>query len=156
MSSAVILPFAPKRSETTAIMERYHRAYGVSHATSAFSEAVSLGGIALAGLFWMCGLIAYQAIPRERSGFPLVTVCFVAAAAWVVLVTRVVSRAFRVQAQLLETAVDSAVTASPFLSNPQRMEVMALLRPPAASGWDCARVRGFALLEQHRRLGRAA
>ncbi|MBZ5646611.1 MAG: hypothetical protein LAN37_05235 [Acidobacteriia bacterium] len=149
MSTAVIIPFAPQTTETTAAMERYEHGYSVSRMTSGFGETIRLVGISLAGALWLCALVAYQAIPAERSGFPVVSVSLIAAALWIVLVSRVVGAGFRVQAQLLEAAVDSAVTASPFLSNPQRLEVMSLRKPPEAVGWQCSRVRDLAVLGQH-------
>ena len=154
MSTAVIIPFAPKETETdtTAAMGRYKHAYAVSKMTFGLGETVSLGGIFLAGMLWVCALVAYQAIPSERSVFPVVSVSLVAAAAWIVLVSRVVSRGFCVLAQLLETVVDSVVTSSPFLSNPRRVKVMSLRKPPAAPEWECAGVRSYALREQYRRL----
>ncbi len=151
MSTAVVVPFAPKTPETTATVERYGHAYGVAHQTSDFAETVTLGGIAVAGLLWLCALLAYQAIPRERSGFPVVTAIVIGISLWVLLVSRVVGRGFLAQGQLLESVIDSAVTASPFLSNPQRIEVMALRRPPALVGWQCSRVRDRALAAQHQR-----
>lgn len=150
MSTAVIIPFAPKTSETTATLERYEHAYTVSRKTAAFAETVTLGGIAVAGVLWVCALIAYQAIPRERSGFPVVTAVLIGGALWVLLVSQVVRRGFLVQGQLLESVIDSAVTSSPFLSRPQRIEVMALRRPPPLVGWQCSRVRDRALVAQHR------
>lgn len=155
MSTAVIIPFARKTTGSTATMERYEHAYAVSRKTSAFAETVRLGGIAVAGVLWVCATIAYQAIPRERSGFPVVTVVFVGVALWILLVSQVVRRGFLVQGQLLESVVDSAVTHSPFLSDPQRIEVMALRRPPAPVGWECSRVRDRALAERHQAAPRA-
>jgi hypothetical protein len=149
MSTAVIIPFAPKTTATTAAIERYGHAYDVSEKTSAFAETVRLGGIAVAGVLWVCALIAYQAIPRERSGFPVATAVFIGVALWILLVSQVVRRGFLAQGQLLESVIDSAVTASPFLSNPQRVEVMALRRPRALVGWECLRVRDRALGERH-------
>ena len=73
-----------------------------------------------------------------------------AAAVLVILIAHVLSMLVRAQAQLLVAAVDTAVSASPFLSNAQRVEVMALGKAAAFVGWECARVRDLALLEQHR------
>ncbi len=150
MSAAVIIPFAPKTVEAKAAVARYQHAYDVSQKTSAFAETVTQGGIAVAGVLWVCALIAYQAIPRERSGFPVVTSILVGVALWILLVSQVVRRGFLVQGQLLESVTDSAVAVSPLLSHPQRIEAMALLRPPALVGWQCSRVRDRALSAQHR------
>ncbi len=153
MSTAVaVVPFAPKTQETTAVMERFDRGYDTARATAALSETVRLGGMFLAGVLWVCAVIAYQAIANERTGFPVVAACFVAAAIWVVLVTQAISRIFRVQSQRLETEIDSAVAGSPFLTNPQRIEVMILRHPRRPIGWQCASVRDDALAAEHRRL----
>lgn len=149
MSTAVVIPFTPKVSETTAIVERTQRAYRASRHTFDFAERVGLGGIASAGVLWLCAVIAYQAIPGERTGFPTVSAIFLVVAAWILLVSRVVRRGFLLQGQLLETLTDSAVAASPFLSNPQRIEAMGLRQPPPLAGWQCARVRDQALARQH-------
>ncbi len=149
MSSAVIIPFPRKSSEANATMQRYETGYSFQRAASAFAESVALGGIALAGLLWMCALVAFQSIARERSAFPVVTVCFVAAAGWIVLVSQVASRALRIQVHLLQASLDSAVNGSPFLNNGQRGELMWLGRRPVLAGWECIRVRNRALLIQH-------
>ena len=149
MSSAVVIPFAPRTTETTLVMDRFERAYGASHKTSDFAQTVSLGGIAVAGVLWLCAVVAYQAIPRERAGFPVVTAIFIGVALWILLVSQVVRRGFLLQGQLLESVIDSAVAVSPFLTNPRRGKVMSLRRPPALVGWECSRVRDRALADQH-------
>ena len=149
MNTAVVIPFVSKPTESTLVMDRYERAYAESRKTAGFAETVEQGGIAVAGVFWVCALIAYQALPRERSGFPLVTAVFIGLALWILLVSQVVRRGFLVQGQMLESVIDSAVAVSPFLSNPRRVKVMALRRPPALVGWESERVRDRALAEQH-------
>lgn len=149
MSTAVVIPFAPRTSEASVTFARYRNAYAASQQTSQFAETVALGGMTVAGVLWLGAVIAYQAIPKERSGFPTVTFIFIAVALWILLVSRVVRRGFLVQAHLLQAVTDSAVVASPFLSNRQRIEVMGLRRAPMLQGWECARVRDRALAVQH-------
>lgn len=148
MSTAVVIPFAPKTSETTATIQRYRHAYAVSRDTSAFAETVTRGAIAAAGVLWVSALIVYQSFPRERSEFPVATAILAGIALWILLVSQAARRIFLIQGQVLQSLADTAVAASPFLSNPQRIEVMGLLRPPAPVGWQCARVRDSALAEQ--------
>ncbi len=145
MSTAVVIPFARKVTDTTLIIDRYQRAYTVSQKTAEFAKTAALGGIAAAGVLWLCAVIVYQAFPRERTGFPVATLILIGIALWVLLVSRVVRRGFLVQGQLLESVIDTAVAVSPFLSHPQRAEVMVLRRTSPPLGWECARVRDRAL-----------
>ncbi len=154
MSTAVVIPFTPKTTDTTLIVDRYQHAYAVSHKAVEFAETASLAGIAAAGVLWLCAVIVYQAFPREHTGFPVATLILIGIALWILLASRVVRRGFLLQGQLLESVIDSAVAASPFLSNGQRLEVMALRRAPPLVGWECARVRDRALAGQHQRAPR--
>ncbi len=149
MASAVIIPFAPEASESAAARKRYEGAYRVAERTISFGETVRLGGLFLAGVTWMGAVVAFQASPAERSGFPVVTASLIAAAVLVILIAHVLSMLVRAQAHLLVAAVDTAVSASPFLSNAQRLEVMSLGKAAGFVGWECARVRDLALLAQH-------
>lgn len=128
MSTAVVIPFAPQSTESTIAMERYQDAYRTAENTIDYGETVRLGGIFLAGVIFLGSLVAFQVSPAERSGFPMVTVSLIGCAVLVVLIAHVWSQVFRVQGQLLKAAADSAVNSSPFLSNAQRIEVMALRR----------------------------
>ncbi len=154
MSTAVVIPFTPKTPNSALIVDRYQRAYAVSQKTAEFAENVSLAGIAVAGVLWLCAVIVYQALPWERTGFPVATLILIGISLWIVLASRVVRRGFLVQGQLLESVIDSAVAASPFLSSGQRIEVMGLRRELPLVGWECARVRDRALAEQHQRAAR--
>ncbi len=151
-TAAAVVPFAPKTQETRAIMERFDRGYNTSRAIAAFSETVKLGGMFLAGVLWVCAVVAYQAIADERTGFPVVSACFVAAATWIVLASRAISCILLAQSQRLEVEIDSAVAVSPFLSNPQRVELMILRHPCGPVGWQCEAVREQALAEEYHRL----
>lgn len=150
MASAVIIPFAPETSESTAARKRYEGAYRVAERTITFGETVRLGGIFLAGVIWMGAVVAFQASPAERSGFPVVSASLTAGAILVILLSHVLSMLVRAQAQLLVAAVDTAVMASPFLSNAQRGAVMSWGKAAGLVGWECARVRDLALLAQRR------
>ena len=148
MSPAVVIPFAPKTTDATLVLDRYERSYATSRKTSDFAETVGLAGIAVAGVLWLIALIVYQAFPRERAGFPVATLVLVGIALWILLASRVIRRGFLAHGQLLQSVIDSAVAGSPFLTNPQRVQVMGLRRLPALEGWECARVRDRALAEQ--------
>ncbi len=149
MGTAVVLPFPPEISESGAAVERYQDAYDVAEATTGLVETVKNGGIFLAGMVWIGALIVFQARPAERSGFPIVSALLVAGAVLLILISQILSIGLRVMAQLLAASIDSAVASSPFLSKAQRVEVMALLKPKAAVGWECARVRDLALLRHY-------
>ena len=155
MGSTVVIPFAPETKENQAARDRYRNAYRIAETTAGFSETIRNGGLFLAGTMWFGALITYQARSGERSGFPVVSVSLVACAVLAILVSHIMSIAFRAWTQLLEMAIDAAVNSSPCLSNAQKMNVTFSERQSVSGMWECARVRRLALLRQDRQALRA-
>ncbi|HXZ78401.1 MAG TPA: hypothetical protein VEG30_00620 [Terriglobales bacterium] len=147
MGSTVVVPFAPETKQNEAVRERYRNAYQVAETTTGFSETIRNGGLFLAGVIWFAALIVYQARSAERSGFPVVCASLAGCAIFAILISRIISRGFRVWAQLLATTIDSAVTSSPYLSKAQK-NVMFSRSQSVSVMWECARVRDLALLRQ--------
>jgi uncharacterized membrane protein len=104
-------------------MERYREAYQTAERATDFAESVKLWGIFLAGLIFVAAVVVFQSSPAERSGFPVVSAWLIAGAVLVVLASHLWSMVFRIQAWMLEAAIDSAVNSSPLLSNVQRTRV---------------------------------
>jgi len=124
MSTARVIPFAYDSAESTAAQERYRKAYRVAETATSFAETVRLAGIFLAGIIFIAAVLVYEMSPAERSGFPTIAACLIGGAILAVLAAHLWSMVFRVQARLLEVAVDAAVNSSPLLSNAQRTGLM--------------------------------
>jgi len=131
MSAAVITTFTPKSSDATAAIARYRDGYQAAESVVTFSQTVKLGGIFLAGVVFMVGLVEFVLNPTEHHGFPLIFALLVACAVWLALVSQIVAIGLRGEGHLLRAALDSDVNSSPFLSNAQRALAMSLReRPP--------------------------
>lgn len=130
MSVAVITTFAPESSDATAAIKRYQHEYQAAETVVTFSRTVRLGGIFLAGVVFMAGLVEFILNSREHVGFPLIFVLLVACAVWLALVSQIVGMGLRGEGQLLRAALDSDVNSSPFLSNTQRALAMSLRKRP--------------------------
>jgi hypothetical protein len=126
MSAAVVTTLVPESSEATTTIERYQAAYRAADRTIAFAETVRVAGIFLAGVLFVSAVVTFQMSPAERSGFPVVCASLIACAVLMILISHALSMGFQTQGQLLETALDSAVNSSPFLSNAQRARIMSL------------------------------
>ena len=120
MSTAKVIPFTSDFVESTPVMERYREAYQTAERATDFAETVKLWGIFLAGLIFVAAVVVFQSSPAERSGFPVVSAWLIAGAVLVVLASHLWSMVFRVQAWMLEAAIDSAINSSPLLSDAQR------------------------------------
>lgn len=128
MSTATVIPFPPENIERKAAIERYHHLYRVAEKAIDFAETVKLTGIFLSGILVITGLIAYQVNRADHSGFPTLAVSLIACAIPMVLAAHLWEMVFSAVGHLLEAAVDSAVNSSPFLSNPDRAQVISLGR----------------------------
>jgi multisubunit Na+/H+ antiporter MnhG subunit len=126
MSAAVITALTPQSNDATAAVARYQDAYQAAEAVVTFSRTVKLGGIFLAGVIYMVGVVEFILDPREHVGFPLMFALLVACAVLSALASQVVSMGLRGEGQLLKAALDSDVNSSPFLSNTQRALAMSL------------------------------
>ncbi len=126
MSAAVITTFIPESSAATAAITRYQDGYQAAEALVTFSLTVKLGGIFLAGMVFMVGLVEFILNPAEHHGFPVIFALLVACAVWLALVSQIVAIGLRGEGQLLKAALDSDVNSSPFLSNAQRALAMSL------------------------------
>jgi hypothetical protein len=98
----------------------------VAEAAIRFADNVKYGSIWVAGLAVIAAILVYQATPSERFGSPVVSVSLVLGAIILVLAAHLWSMIFRLQARLLEIAIDSAVNSSPLLSNSQRVRLLSL------------------------------
>jgi uncharacterized membrane protein len=125
MSTARVIPFISDSLESTAVMERYRKAYQTAEKMIDFAETVKLSGMFLAGLIFIAALIVFQSIPAERSGFPVTSAWLVAGAVFVVLASHLWSVVFRVQGRMLEATIDLAVNSSPLLTTAQRTRVIS-------------------------------
>jgi uncharacterized membrane protein len=125
MSTAKVIPFNSDSLESTAVMERYRKAYQTAERVIDFAETVKLSGIFLAGLIFIAALMVFQSIPAERSGFPVASAWLLAGAVFAVLASHLWSAVFRVQGRMLEAAIDSAVNSSPVLTTAQRMRLIS-------------------------------
>ncbi|MBZ5650026.1 MAG: hypothetical protein LAO18_06035 [Acidobacteriia bacterium] len=123
MSTARVIPFTSDSVENIPVVERYREAYQTAEEVTGFAETVKLCGIFLAGLIFVAAVVVYQSIPAERSGFPVTSAWLIAGAVLVILASHLWSMVFRIQAWMLEVAIDSAVNSSPLLSNAQRARV---------------------------------
>lgn len=130
MSAAVSTMLIPESSDATAAIKRYQDGYEAAEAIVTFSRTVKLGGIFLAGVVFMVGLVEFILNPAEHHGFPLIFALLVAGAVWLTLVSQIVAAGLRGGGQLLKAAVDSDVNSSPFLSNAQRALAMSLRKRP--------------------------
>lgn len=130
MSAAVITALTPQSNDATAAIARYQHGYQAAEAVLTFSRAVQLGGIFLAGVVYMVGVVEFILNPREHVGFPLVFALVFAGAVWVALISQIVAMGLRGEGQLLKAALDSDVNSSPFLSNTQRALAMSLRKRP--------------------------
>ena len=131
MSTARVIPFTSDSLESTAVMERYRKAYRTAERVIDFAENIRLSGTFLAGLILIAALIVFQSIPAERSGFPVTSAWLVAGAVLVVVVSHVWSVVFRVQGRMLEATIDLAVNSSPLLTTAQRAQVISSLNGAA-------------------------
>jgi hypothetical protein len=134
MSTATVIPFAQKSRESTTAMERYQDAYQVARTTVGLAETIKLGGTFLAGVIFICALVAFLLNPAGRFAFPVVSAWLIAGAVLVVLVSHLWSMVFRVQGWMLEIAIDSAVNSSPLLSSTQRARVISWPNEAASVG----------------------
>jgi uncharacterized membrane protein len=125
MSTARVIPFTSDSLESTAVMERYRKAYQTAERMIDFAENVRFSGMFLAGLVFIAALIVSQSIPAERSGFPVMSAWLVAGAVFVVLASHLWSVVFRVQGRMLEATVDLAVNSSPLLTTAERAQVIS-------------------------------
>lgn len=125
MRTARVIPFTSDSLESTAVMERYRKAYQTAERVIDFAETVKLAGICLAGLIFISALMVFQSIPAERTGFPVASAWLVVGAVFVVLASHLWSVVFRVQGRMLEAAIDSAVNSSPMLTTVQRTRVIS-------------------------------
>jgi hypothetical protein len=130
MSVAVITALTPQSSDATAAITRYQDAYQSAETVVRFSRTVKLGGIFLAGVVYMVGLVEFILNPREHVGFPVIFALLVACAVWLALLSQAVAMGLRGEGQLLKAALDSDVNSSPFLSNSQRALAMSLRKRP--------------------------
>jgi len=125
MASAKVIPFTPESREGTSAMERYQDAYEIAKSTIEFAENVKLVGIFVAGVIFVCALVAFLFNPAGRSAFPVLSAWLVAGSIVVLLASHVWRMIFRVQGRMLEVAIDAAVNSSPLLSNGQRTRLIA-------------------------------
>ena len=125
MSTARVIPFTSDSLESTAVVERYRKAYQTAEKVIDFAETVKLSGIFLAGLIFIAALMVFQSIPAERSRFPVASAWLVAGAVFVVLASHLWSVVFRIQGRMLEATIDSAVNSSPLLTTAQRARAMS-------------------------------
>lgn len=125
MSASTVISFPPDSFESRAAMERYRVAYRVAETAMRFAETIKYGSIFGASAMLVVAALIYQASPSERFGTPLISVSLAVCAILAALIAHLGSTIFRVQAQLLEIAIDAAVNTSPMLSNPQRVMVMS-------------------------------
>lgn len=130
MSAAVITTFTAESSDATAAITRYKDGYQAAEDVVMFSQTVKLGGIFLAGVVFMVGLVEFIVNPTEHHAFPLIFALVAACAVWLALVSQIVAMGLRGEAYLLKAALDSDVNSSPFLSNPQRALAMSLRKRP--------------------------
>jgi len=132
MNAAVITIPTPQ-STAPAAVERYQDAYCTAERAVASADIVRRGGIFVGGVVFVAALVAFQLSPAERSGFPVLSVCLIAFAVWVVLVSQVVGLGIHILGNVLKAAVDSNVNSSPFLSNAERAKAMSLGNPLPSS-----------------------
>jgi len=134
MSTAIVIPFAPDSRDSATMMDRYRAAYQVAEKAAAFAETVKLVGIFLAGLLFVSAIMVFQINPDERAGFPVVSASLVAVAVLIILASHLWAMVFRIQGQMLQITIDSAVHSSPSLSNAQRATVISWAKEELESG----------------------
>jgi len=130
MSAAVITTFTPESSDATATITRYQDGYESAEAIGMFSRTVKLGGIFLAGVVLMVGLVEFILNPTEHHGFPLIFALLAGCAVCLVLISQSVAMGLRGEGQLLKAALDQDVNSSPFITNAQRALAMSLRKRP--------------------------
>jgi len=130
MSAAVITTLIPESSNSTAAIARYQDGYCAAEAAVTFGRTVTLGGIFLAGVVFVGGLVEFILNPAEHDAFPVVFASVIACSVLLILISQIVGMGFHGQGQLLKAALDSDVNSSPFLSNAQRALAMSLRKRP--------------------------
>ena len=131
MSAAAITTFDTQFSDSTAAIKRYQDGYRVADAVITFGQTVKLGGILVAGVIFVAGLVEFILNPREHTGFAVIFASLIACAVLLILISHIFAMGLRGEGQLLKAAIDSDVNSSPFLSNKQKARAMSLReRPP--------------------------
>lgn len=130
MSAAVIATFDTQSSDSTAAVGRYESGYRAAQALLTFSYTVRYGGIFLAGVVLVGGIVEFILNAAEHRGFPVVFGLLLASAVMLTLISQILGRGLQGEGQLLWVAVDSDVNSSPFLSNAQRARAMSLRKKP--------------------------
>ena len=129
MGSATVIPIASESVESTTVMKRYQDAYQTAKSTMEFAENVKLVGIFVAGVIFVCALVAFLFNPAGRFAFPVLSAWLVAGSILVVLASHLWSVMLRVGGQLLQITVDLAVDSSPLLSDAQRARIIPWPKP---------------------------
>ena len=126
MSVAVITALTPESTDSTAAIRRYQDGYSVAQAVFTFGQIVKLGGIFVAGVVFMVGLVEFILNPAEHHGFAVIFASLIACAVLLILMSQIFAMGLRGEGQLLKAALDSDVNSSPFLSNTQKARAMSL------------------------------
>ncbi len=124
MSIAPVISISSEAPETTYALERYRLAYRAVRDGARFAENIRYGGLFVAGILMVAALFVYQGLPSERFERPLFSASLMAAAVIAAVVCQIWGTILSGQFQLLETAIDTAVHTSPFLTDDQRATLM--------------------------------
>jgi len=130
MSAAVITAIDTQSNDSTAAIKRYQDSYRVADGVITFGQSVKLGGIFVAGVIFVAGLIEFIMNPAEHHGFAVIFASLIACAVLLILISQILAMGLRGEGHLLKAALDSDVNSSPFLSNPQRARAMSLREQP--------------------------
>jgi len=136
MSIAPIISISSEAPETSYAMERYRAAYKAAKAGANLADNVRYGGIFVAGVLVISGLLVYQALPSERYEKPLISGLLMATAVLIGLVSHIWGAVLSSQIRLLESMIDAAVHSSPFLTDDQRARIMFFERKGQTAGVD--------------------
>ena len=130
MSAAVVTTLIPESSDASITIARYQEGYREADDEVAFSRTVKFGGIFLAGVVFVGGLVEFINNAAEHTAFPVVFASIIACAVVLILISQSISRGLRAQGLLLKSGLDASVNSSPFLSNAQRVLAMSLRKRP--------------------------
>ncbi len=78
----------------------------------------------MAGVLVIATLLMHGSLRSERFGFPILSVSIITGGAFLLFVLQVWSMMFRTLNRLLLMAIEVPTNTPPFLTNPQRLQVM--------------------------------
>ena len=135
MNNASVIPLIAELRESKPIseerLENYRAAYSAAEKGISLAENVKYGSVYVAGVLVIATLLMHGSLRSERYGFPIVSVSIIAGGVFLLLAAQFWSMMFRTQNRLLQMAIEVATNTSPFLTNPQRLQIISPINAPS-------------------------